>query len=100
MTQQMSGIRYVGMDLDKNGNEIVEAIIQAIQEENEGVIVENMLAYYKVKCPGTMRLSRERVEEHLGRDWELSQLQIYMSSYFGFIEDWDEENLVIHWNEG
>lgn len=99
MTVPASGQRYVGVDLDKNGNEVVEAILQAVQEENPDVVVQDMLTYYKIKSPGTLQISRARVEEHLGRDWDLSQLQIYMSSYFGFIEEWDEEQMIIRWHE-
>ena len=32
---------YVGMDLDTSGGSIVTAIIAAIQEDNEGVVVDD-----------------------------------------------------------
>ena len=32
---------YVGMDLDTSGGSMVTAIISAIEEDNEGVIVED-----------------------------------------------------------
>ncbi len=90
---------YVGMDLDTSGGAIVTAIISAVEEDNEGVIVEDYHVYKKVKSPGKLVLKRETVEEHLGADFDMDQLHIYMSSCFGFITDWDEEQIIIEWSE-
>lgn len=90
---------YVGMDLDTSGGAIVTAIIAAIEEDNEGTVVEDYMVYKKVKVPQKLILKRETVEEHLGADFDMDQLHIYMSSCFGFITDWDEEQIVIEWEE-
>lgn len=90
---------YVGMDLDTTGGAIVAAIISAIEEDNEGVVVDDYMVYKKVKSPNRMILKRETVEEHLGADFDMDQVHIYMSSCFGFITDWDEEQLIIEWEE-
>ncbi|MDP4106280.1 MAG: MmoB/DmpM family protein [Bacillota bacterium] len=88
---------YVGIDLDTSGGSVATAIIAAIEEDNEGVIVEDFSVYKKVKVPGKLVVNRESVEEHLGADFEMDQLHLVMSSYFGFITDWDEEHLIIEW---
>ena len=90
---------YVGMDLDTSGGSIVAAIIAAIQEDNEGVIVDDYMVYKKVKAPGKMVVKRETVEEHLGADFDMDQVHIVMSSCFGFITEWDEEQLIIQWED-
>ena len=90
---------YVGMDLDTSGGDIVRAIISAIEEDNQGVEVEDFSVFKKVKAPGKLILNRKTVEEHLGQDFDMDQVHIYMSSYFGFIADWDEEQLIIAWEE-
>ena len=46
-----------------------------------------------------MVLKRETVEEHLGADFDMDQVHIVMSSAFGFITEWDEEQLIIEWEE-
>ena len=46
-----------------------------------------------------MVLKRETVEEHLGADFDMDQVHIVMSSCFGFITDWDEEQLIIEWED-
>lgn len=88
---------YVGLDLDSAGGDVTEAIIEAIMQDNEGVEVEDFNTYKKVKSPKEMYVKRETVEELLGRDWSMDDLHLYMSSYFGFIEDWDEDQLLIRW---
>ena len=45
---------YVGMDLDTSMGSDHKAIIAAIEEDNEGVIVEDFTVYKKVKAPGKM----------------------------------------------
>lgn len=90
---------YVGMDLDTSGGAIVTAIIAAIEEDNEGVIVEDFTVYKKVKAPGKLVVNRETVEEHLGADFDMDQVHMAMSSCFGFIKDWDEEQIIIQWDE-
>lgn len=92
-------IAYVGMDLDTSGGAIVTAIIAAIEEDNEGVLVDDFMVYKKVKAPNRMVLKRETVEEHLGADFDMDSVHIVMSSCFGFITDWDEEQLVIEWKD-
>ena len=90
---------YVGMDLDTSMGSIVTALIAAIEEDNEGVIVEDFSVYKKVKAPGKMVVNRETVEEHLGAEFEMDQIHMVMSSCFGFIKDWDEEQLIIQWEK-
>src|SRR6478672_4488749 len=90
-------VAYVGIDLDTSAGSLVPALIAAIEEDNEGVIVEDFAVYKKVKAPGKMVLKRETVEEHLGADFEMDRVHIVMSSCFGFSTDWDEEQLTIEW---
>ena len=73
---------YVGMDLDTSMGSIVTALIAAIEEDNEGVIVEDFAVYKKVKAPGKMVVNRETVEEHLGADFEMDQ--VHMAHVFMF----------------
>lgn len=88
---------YVGMDLDASGGDAIEAVIEAIRQDNEEVVVEDYSIYKKVKAPKEMILRRETVEECLGREWDMDDIHLYMSSYFGFIHDWDEDQLIIRW---
>jgi phenol/toluene 2-monooxygenase (NADH) P2/A2 len=92
-------VAYVGIDLDTSAGSLVPALIAAIEEDNDGVIVEDYSVYKKVKAPGKMVINRETVEEHLGADFEMDQVHMVMSSCFGFITEWDEEQLIIQWED-
>ena len=70
------GFRY------KRGKLITNALIAAIEEDNEGVIVEDFAVYKKVKVPGKMVVNRETVEEHLGADFDMDQ--VHMADVFMF----------------
>lgn len=88
---------YVGVDLDTSGGDVVDAIIEAAIEDNEEVEVEDYITYKKVKAPAKLIIRKESVEEHLGREWSLDEIHLYMASYFGFIEDQDGEQIVLYW---
>lgn len=90
--------RYVGIDIDSSAGAVVDAIVEAAKEFNAEVEVDNFSTFVKIKAPNELIIKRERVEEHLGRDWSMDELHIYMASYFGFMEEMDEEQLVIRWN--
>lgn len=88
---------FVGIDLDTAGGEVVEAIIEAALADNEGVEVEDYMTYKKVKAPAKLIIRKESVEEHLGREWPLEEIHLFMASCFGFIEDQDGEQIVLYW---
>ncbi|MCL6625362.1 MmoB/DmpM family protein [Alicyclobacillus shizuokensis] len=90
--------QYVGVDLDKNGGAVTDAVVEAIQQDNPGVELVDFNIYVKVKAPQRMIIRRQLVEDILGRNWDLQELHMVMASYFGFIEEWDEEKLVIRWS--
>lgn len=91
-------VRYVGIDLDTSGGDVIKAIIAAAKDDNAGVEVDDFSTFIKLKAPNELIIKRENVEEHLGRDWSMDELHIYMASYFGFMEEMDEEQLIIRWN--
>ncbi len=88
---------YVGLDLDSSGGDVVEAIIEAALQDNDGVEVEDFMTFKKVKAPSKLIIRKDSVEEHLGREWSLDEIHLYMASCFGFIEDQDGEQLLLYW---
>ncbi|MFB5192369.1 MmoB/DmpM family protein [Alicyclobacillus fastidiosus] len=88
---------YVGMDLDKNSDDVVEAIVNALKAQGDAVVADDMGVFVKVKVPGRLILRREDVEKTLGREWSMDELHVCMASYFGYIKEWDEEHIEISW---
>jgi toluene monooxygenase system protein D len=63
---------------------IGRAIIAAIEEQNEGTVLDDEGAYIRVFSPGVCRVTREAVEENLGRAVNFpGDLEVIMSSFAG-----------------
>src|SRR4030081_2064787 len=66
----------------------VDAIVAAIVDDNPGreVTVVDRGAYTRVSGDGEARYTRESIERHLGRDFEMRQLEGLMSAFAGRID--------------
>jgi len=63
------------------------AIVAAIEEENDDVFVNDAGAYFRVFVPDVCRVSREGIEEQLGRAVHLpGDLEVILSSFAGNIK--------------
>lgn len=59
-------------------------MIEALEEEHEGLFVEDAGAYYRVFAPGVCRLRKEIVDEIAGRDVSFPrELEVILSSFTG-----------------
>jgi toluene monooxygenase system protein D len=87
----------VGPVLRMSGD--VDAIVAAIVDDNPGqeVAVVDRGAYTRVTAPGELRVTRESIQRHLGRDFELRQLEELMSAFAGRIEVTSDE---VRWRLG
>jgi len=65
----------------------VDAIVAAIVEDNPGqqVSVVDLGAYTRVSGDGELRVTRESIQRHLGRDFEMRQIEGLMSAFAGRI---------------
>jgi hypothetical protein len=87
---------YVGIELLPGAE--AEAVMEAALELNEGVQVDHAPAVLIISAPGRLVIDPAVVREHLGRnDWAGPDIQVIMSSYWGFITQLDEERIVIEW---
>ncbi len=63
---------------------LARCMIQALEEEHEGLFVEDAGAYYRVFAPGICRLRKEVVDEIAGRDVGFPrELEVILSSFTG-----------------
>ena len=71
----------------------VDAIVAAVVDDNPGqeVTVVDRGAYTRVSGDGELRVTRASIERHLGRDFEMRQLEGLMSAFAGRIEMTSEE---------
>ena len=71
----------------------VDAIVAAIMDDNPGqeITVVDRGAYTRVSGDGDLRVTRTSIERHLGRAFEMRQLEGLMPSFAGRIEMTSEE---------
>jgi toluene monooxygenase system protein D len=71
----------------------VEGVIRAIVEDNPESPVEviDRGAYVRVQAPGFLRVTRDSLERHVGRDFEMRQLEGMLSAFAGRITTSSDE---------
>jgi phenol/toluene 2-monooxygenase (NADH) P2/A2 len=89
-------VRDVGVDLQEN--DANRPVIDAIEADNPECSVRHIPGLVRISAPGRLVITRETVEEKLGREWETHEFQLAIVSYFGHIKDWDDDQIVIQWD--
>ncbi|HEX6404045.1 MAG TPA: MmoB/DmpM family protein [Pseudonocardiaceae bacterium] len=71
----------------------VDAIVGAIVDDNpdQDVTIVDRGAYTRVSGHGELRVTRKSIQRHLGRDFEMRQLEELMSAFAGRIDMTSEE---------
>ena len=69
-------------------SEDVDAIIAAIEEDNPGTEIEviDRGAYVRIQAEQRLKVTRASIEKHLGRSFEMRQLEPMMSAFAGRID--------------
>ena len=71
--------------------EETRVIIEAILEDNPTAIVNEQPAMVKIDAADSMTIKRATIEEKLGRSFDLQEMQIYLITLSGHIDETDEE---------
>lgn len=68
--------------------EVAEAVAEAAIIDNPGkrVVVEANGAYSRIYTDGELIITKETLEEELGRDFDMNELEINLASFAGRIE--------------
>lgn len=72
-------------------NEETRGIIEAILEDNPNAIVNEQPAMVKIDAPDSMTIKRSTIEDKMGRSFDLQEMQIYLITLSGHIDETDEE---------
>jgi phenol hydroxylase P2 protein len=78
-------------------NEESRCIVEAIVEDNPGAIVTDQPAMVKVDVPWRLVIKRRTVEEKMGRDFDLQELQLHLITISGHLDETDDE-FTLSWN--
>lgn len=93
-TQQTG--RVVGVDIQES--EQNRAVVEAIEADNPDCTVQHMPGLVRITSPTRLVVNQATVEERLGREWETHEFQMAIVTYFGHIQEWDDDEIVIAWN--
>jgi phenol hydroxylase P2 protein len=96
MTTSDARVRMVGVDLQENDDS--RAIVDAIEEDNPDVVISRMPGLVRAQSPQRLVINQASVARHLGRPWETQEFQLSIVSYFGHIDDWDDDQIVVAWD--
>lgn len=71
----------------------IDAVVAAIVDDNPGkqISVVDRGAYTRISGEGELRVTRDSIRRHLGRDFEMRQLEALMSAFAGRIDITSEE---------
>jgi phenol/toluene 2-monooxygenase (NADH) P2/A2 len=78
-------------------NEDTRPLIDAIVQDNPEAVVNRQPAMVKIDVPGKMSIHRATIEEHIGRPYDLQELQINLITLSGHVDE-DEDCFTLCWN--
>ena len=97
MTEAAVEPRAVGVDIQEN--EQNRPVVEAIEADNAEATVRYLPGMVRISAPGRLVINRETVEERMGREWETHEFQLAIISYFGHIKEWDDDQILIAWDQ-
>ncbi|MBP7468903.1 MAG: MmoB/DmpM family protein [Thauera sp.] len=77
-------------------NEETRPIIEAILQDNPGAVCDEQPAMVKINADGRLVVRRETIEEIIGRDYDLQELQVNMITMSGNLDQTDDE-ITLFW---
>ena len=79
-------------------NEESRAIVNAILADNPQAIVNDQPAMVKIDVPGRLVVRKSTIEEEIGRDFDLQEMQIHLITMSGNVDETDDE-FTLTWHQ-
>lgn len=77
-------------------NEETRPIVEAIELDNPAAKVHQEPAMVKIDAPDELVIRRETIEEQLGREFDLQELQVNLITLSGHLDE-DEDTFTLSW---
>lgn len=77
-------------------NEDTRPIIEAVLADNPHAIANESPAMVKIDAEGELVIKRESIEELIGRDFDLQELQINLITISGHLDE-DDDQFKLSW---
>lgn len=78
-------------------NEETRPIIEAIELDNPEAVVNREPAMIKINAPGRLVIRRETIEEQIGREYDMQELNVNLITLSGNVDE-DEDALTLTWS--
>lgn len=78
-------------------NEETRPIIEAIEIDNPEAVVNREPAMIKINAQGLLVIRRETIEEQMGREFDMQELNINLITLSGNVDE-DEDALTLSWD--
>ncbi|MBT9523298.1 MAG: MmoB/DmpM family protein [Dechloromonas sp.] len=77
-------------------NEDTRPIIEAVLADNPHAVANESPAMVKIDAEGQLVIKRESIEELIGRDFDLQELQINLITISGHLDE-DDDQFKLSW---
>ena len=77
-------------------NEDTRPIVESILADNPGAVLDEQPAMVKINAEGKLVIKRESIEERIGRDFDLQELQINLITISGNLDE-DDDTFTLSW---
>ena len=74
------------------------AIVNAILADNPQAIVNDQPAMVKIDVPTRLVVRKSTIEEEIGRDFDLQEMQIHLITMSGNVDETDDE-FTLTWHQ-
>ena len=88
--------RNVSITLQNNDE--ARGIVAAIAEDNSEAILTELPSLVKIDCPGKLTINKETVEQQIGREWDVQELQLSLISLAGEVDE-DDDYFTLEWHQ-
>ena len=79
-------------------NEDSRANVNAILADNPNAIVNDQPAMVKIDVPGHLVVRKATIEEELGREFDLQEMQVHLITMSGNVDETDDE-FTLTWHQ-
>lgn len=77
-------------------NEDSRPIVEAILADNPAATAVHSPGLVKIDAPNRLTIKRETIEEHIGRPFDLQQIQVNLVTLTGYIDE-DDDEFTLSW---
>ncbi len=77
-------------------NEDSRPIVDAILADNPSATAVHSPGLVKIDAPDRLTIKRETIEAHIGRSFDLQQIQVNLVTLTGYIDE-DDDQFTLSW---